>query len=228
MVETDQPRTLAVCSVEDCTLEDWILMYRSGHSGADVAKECDVDDILEVLKALVIARREDPSLEVEHTANLLGYAREIQEATAAARVMTPSWLRRINELDTFVTENGRMPRQLGGDKTETALGRWLHAQRGKVTKGTLDPRQRRALDSVGAWDSDRRAKRDRDKFPAQLEAVAEFKAANNRWPTYMNRGDSDECVLGTWLFTARQAAAAGRLATALWRALDATLPGWDR
>jgi len=56
------------------------------------------DDILEVLSALVTARREDPSLEPEHTANLLRYAREVQEATAAARVMTPSWTSRIDQL----------------------------------------------------------------------------------------------------------------------------------
>lgn len=216
-----------VVTDQTCTLEDWIRMYRDGHTGADVAQECDVDDILEVLKALAIARREDPSLEVEHTENLLRHAREVQEATATARVMTPSWRRRIEELSAYVAENGRMPRQIGGDKAETSLGRWLHAQRGKVAKGTLDPRQRKALDAVGAWDSDRRAKRLRDSHPALIAAIAAFKARNNRWPTYMNRADEQERELGTLLFTARRAAADGRLALVIWQALDATLPGWN-
>jgi hypothetical protein len=61
-----------------------------------------------------------------------------------------------------------MPQQCSGDKTETILGRWLQAQHSKLGKGRLEPRQREALDAVGAWDSDRRKRREGSKLPTQL------------------------------------------------------------
>jgi hypothetical protein len=208
------------------TDSDWVGMYRKGVSGGSIARLCD-DDPLKILKALAAARRQDPTLEPEHTANLGRNAREVEEAMAVERAFTPSWRRRIAELEAYVRDHGRMPRQVGGDSPETALGRWLHAQRGKVAKGALDPRQRAALDAIGAWDSATRPQREASQFPDQLRALAAFRAKHRRWPTYRNRDDNLECMLGTWLHTLRQSSREGRLPDGARQALDRYTPGWN-
>jgi hypothetical protein len=206
---------------------EWVRMYRSGITSSEIADVCDVDDILEVLRSLADAKRADATLEKEHSANLMVRAHQVAERVSAKRTLTPSWVARLNELSAFVQSHGVMPRQRGGDETETSLGRWLHAQRGKVGKGTLDPRQRAALDAVGDWDSDRRAEREAKRFPAQLIALAQFRARHKRWPTYMNRTDDQERALGVWLHTLRQAARDGRLPAQVREVLDRQVPGWN-
>lgn len=206
--------------------DDWIRMYRQGVSGGLIARLCDGDP-LEVLQALAAARRHDPALETEHTVNLARHAREVEESMAVERAFPPSWRRRIEELEAYVRRHGRMPRQTGGDTHESGLGRWLHAQRGKVAKGTLDPRQRAALDTIGTWDSATRSQREASRFPDQLRALAAFRAKHRRWPTYRNRDDNLECMLGTWLYTLRQSAREGRLPDGARQALDRYTPGWN-
>jgi hypothetical protein len=202
-------------------------MYRSGITSAEIADLCDVDDILEVLRALAEAKRADPTLEKEHSGNLLARARQVAERVAEKRAFATPWVTRLNELSAFVEANGVMPRQRGGDEKETSLGRWLHAQRGKVGKGTLDRRQRAALDAVGDWDSARRAEREAKRFPDQLRALAEFRSRHKRWPTYMNRTDPAERALGVWLHTLRQASRDKRLPDPVRDVLDRTVPGWN-
>lgn len=118
-----------------------------------------------------------------------------------------------------------MLRQGGGDEHETSLGRWLHSQRLKGTKGTLLSEQRAALDAVGPWDSEARQRRDDAKFPALLRAVADFHESHSRLPSYRSRNDEVECALAGWLNRQRQAAADGRLTDKFPNALDSTLPG---
>lgn len=208
-------------------MEEWIELYRKGLGGASIAKLCDVPDVLEVLRALAAARKADPRLETDHSTNLLRHAREVEDASVTRRLLTPAWTARAEQLKAFVKDHHRMPRQRGGDDLETALGRWLHAQRGKVGKGTLHPRQRAILDAIGAWDSERRDQREASRFPERLRAVVEFRARHRRFPTYMNRVDDAERALGVWLHTARQAHREGRLPEQLEEALDRAVPGWN-
>lgn len=206
---------------------EWIRLYRAGLGGPAIADACDVPDVLEVLRALTAARRADPALEAEHRSNLLRLAREVEESVVTRKFLTPAWTARLEQLRAFVCAHGRMPRQRGGDDEETALGRWLHAQRGKVSKGTLHPRQRVALDAVGSWESDRRDKREQGRLPERLRAVVEFRARHRRLPTYMNRSDPAERALGIWLHTVRQAHREGRLPGPVAEALDRAVPGWN-
>lgn len=214
-------------TTEEATVEDWIAMYRQGIGAAGIATLCNVPDILDVLGALSAAKDADPSLEADHLENLRAQARQVEAKLARAREFTPSWQRRIEELSAFHTEHGRMPRQSGGDAAETSLGRWLHAQRSKVGKGTLEPRQREALDAVGSWDSPARERRDQTRFPESLKELQAFHRRYRRWPTAMNRGDEHEMRLGTWLSTLRQAVRDGRLPAEFEAALDAAVPGWN-
>jgi hypothetical protein len=214
-------------TTEGATVEDWISMYRQGIGAAAIALLCDVPDILNVLGALSDARDADPTLEPEHLANSRRQAREVERKLARAREFTPSWERRLEELTTFHVDHGRMPRQTGGDSAETSLARWLHAQRSKVDKGTLEPRQREALDAIGNWDSADRERRDQGRLPERLKELQAFRRRHRRWPTYMNRGDEHEMRLGTWLFTLRQAVRDGRLPAAFEATLDAAVPGWN-
>lgn len=209
------------------TADEWIRLYRSGLTGAAVALACDVDDILDVLNALAAAKRGDPSLEAEHEANRMTAAPQAREAAASLHGLSQVWRQRITELHDYFAEHGRMPRQGGGDEHETSLGRWLHAQRLKGTKGTLLSEQRAALDGAGPWDSEARQRRDDAKFPAQLSAVADFRALHRRLPSYKSRNDEVECALAGWLNKQRQAVGDGRLSGKFRKALDETLPGWN-
>ncbi|GAA4035156.1 hypothetical protein GCM10023063_19430 [Arthrobacter methylotrophus] len=209
------------------TSDEWICLYRSGITGAGVAHACDVDDILEVLNVLAEAKRRDPSLETEHTANLRTHDPDAQGSDPSLRGLSQAWQLRLAGLRAYVWENGRMPRQGGGGQVETSLGRWLHAQRLKATKGTLEPRQRAALDAVGKWDSDRREHRDAERFPARLKALADFRERRGRLPSHRNRTDDQESSLGAWLHALRQAAAEGRLPGKAKGELDATVPDWN-
>lgn len=203
-------------------------MYREGIGVAGIIDFCDIADIFTVIKVLGEARRRDPRIEIDHSTNLLRYAREVEDELAIARAFTPSWTGRIAELQEFVAENGRMPRQAGGDAAETGIGRWLHAQRGKVSKGTLSPRQRAALDAVGEWDSKRRPLREERRFPDQITALAAFVRENGRFPAHRHGHSEDELTLATWLYTVRQADCAGNLSGSHRKILDGTVPGWDR
>lgn len=209
------------------TQEQWVQLYREGYGAAEVADQCGEPDTLAVLRHLSEAKRSDPALENEHRANWSARVREVQEEVAAKRAFTPAWQSRLEDLAVFVKEHSRMPRQAGGDAEETSVGRWLHAQRAKVAKGTLNPRQRAALDAIGNWDSDTRVRREGFKFPDFLRSLIAFKAEHGRWPSYVNGTPADERALGVWLHTTRLAASEGRLPDAARRALDAKAPGWN-
>lgn len=208
------------------TAEDWIRMYREGVTCAGIAQLCGENDIMMILRIVAEAKRRDGSLEETHLANRLGAANEVSYASHSAD-FTPAWEARLEQLKGFVQQHGRMPRQRGGDHEETSLGRWLHAQRAKVGRGSLSARQRAALDAIGNWDSGRRAQRDELSFPDRLRRTAAFRARHKRWPRYTSRADTDERHLGIWLHTLRQAEHEGRLPDQARQALDRHLPGWN-
>lgn len=207
--------------------EDWVRMYREGVTCAGIAQLCGENDIMMILRIVAEAKRRDASLEEAHLANRLGAGNEVSAYVNLSADFTPGWEARLEQLRGFVQQHGRMPRQRGGDQEETSLGRWLHAQRGKVDKGSLSTQQRAALDATGNWDSARRVERDRLSFPDRLRQTAAFRARHKRWPTYMTRADPDERSLGIWLHTFRQAAREGRLPDQTRQALDRYLPGWN-
>lgn len=206
---------------------EWIRLYRSGVTAAGVAVACEVENILDVLTVLAAVRCDDPSVAADHTANR-GRALDAEESAARQLMLTPGWRRRIAELTAFVAAHGRMPRQKGGDDEETSLGRWLHAQRAKSSKGILGPRQRAALDAVGAWDSRRRERQEEVRLPARLQALVDFKRSHRRLPSYRNRASEHESTLGMWLHTLRQADVGGRLPGKVRDLLDSAVPGWNR
>lgn len=201
----------------------WVQLYQDGMTGAEIIRVCKHCDPLQILGTLARAKDNDPELETRHRDS---QARKANERHLSSDAFSPPWQRRLNELKEYVRNHGRMPRQVGGDAIETSLGRWLHAQRGKVSKGTLTARQRAALDAIGVWDSDRREGREMARFPDRLRALIAFRARHKRWPTYMNRTDPHEQTLGTWLYTLRQAAREDRLPEQVRAILDEHAPGW--
>ncbi|QOD05698.1 helicase associated domain-containing protein [Pseudarthrobacter sp. BIM B-2242] len=215
-----------MCVDVESSPSNWIRLYQEGMTGAEIVQACRDTDPLQILGTLARAKNSDPDLESRHRYSLGRKARERRQQVALDDSFSPPWRRRLNELKEYVRNNGRMPRQVGGDATETSLGRWLHAQRAKVSKGSLTARQRAALDAVGVWDSDRRENREMARFPERLRALAAFRARHRRWPTYMNRTDPEEQSLGTWLYTLRQAAREERLPERVRLVLDEHLPGW--
>jgi hypothetical protein len=208
------------------SIPHWIRLYQEGMTGAEIVQACKDVDPLQILGTLVRAKDNDPGLESQHRDSQSRKTHERQTPSASGGSFRPPWQRRLDELRDYVNRHGRMPRQVGGDTKETSLGRWLHAQRGKVSKGTLTARQRAALDAIGVWDSDRRYGREMAKFPDRLRSLATFRARHRRWPTYMNRTDAQEQALGIWLYVLRQEAREDRLPGQVRAALDEHVPGW--
>lgn len=202
---------------------DWVRMYRQGVSCTAIAA-LSQDDVTDIVNAVDVVRRADASLEHEHTANMLRYARQVQAEVARDDALPVSWKARLQELKAFVQLHGFMPRRGARDAAESALARWLHEQR---TKPALDPRQRSALDAVGDWNPGPMVHGSKLGVQGTLRSLIGFRRAQGRWPTPVNIGDPHECALGKWLITLRQAANDGRLPEDIRQNLDRAAPDWN-
>lgn len=202
---------------------DWVRMYRQGVSCSAIAV-LSQDDVTDIVNAVGTAQRADASLEHEHTANMLRYARQVQAEVARDDALPPSWKARLQELKVFVQVHGSMPKSGALDAAESSLARWLHEQR---SKAALDPGQRSALDAVGDWNPGPMVHGNVLGVQSKLRSLIGFRRTQGRWPTPVNSGDQHECTLGKWLITLRQAANDGRLPEDLRRNLDRAVPDWN-
>jgi hypothetical protein len=149
--------------------EEWVLMYRSGLTPAQISELCKVP-VTFINRSLGSKRRQDPSLESDHKVN----RPEAAEFKPLSRP-TPRWLIRCDELLRFMSAHGHPPSAKASDPAEQALARWLDAQRSAAKNGN-DPDRRRALDAAGNWRDSARAQRDDVRWHRRLQLLAEFKS----------------------------------------------------
>lgn len=114
--------------------EEWELMYRSGLTQARIADLCSVPQ-RDINRAIGWAKRWDASLQEGHLANR-------PPVTQTKAGLTVEWLARRDEFAAFLFREGRTPSRSSTDPAETALGRWLSAQRSASRLGVLLPARR--------------------------------------------------------------------------------------
>jgi hypothetical protein len=165
---------------------------------------------------LVIARRQDPGLEAAHLA-------------AAGTGTSPSHeaLARMEEIISWVTDEGRFPRDRSDDKGERSMARWLSDRRREAADGALHPAYCDGLARVPGWDRNSRAAADEARWHDRLAQLVDFRAKGNEWPRHHDFASEREHALGVWIHSQRQKYRHGDLDPAKVKLLDAAVPGWQ-
>ena len=194
---------------------EWVLMYRLGLSRTRIA------DLVRVHPAvvgyhLVIARRRDPDLEVEH------------HAAAGARTgPSPRSLIRMEEVIAWISAEGRLPRGHAENRGERSMARWLSDRRRESTEGTLGPAYRDGLARVPEWDGNHRAAADERRWHDRLAELVEFRQESNDWPRHHDYDSEREHTLGVWIHQQRYKRRRNELDPARIKLLDEVAPGWQ-
>ncbi|WP_326962333.1 helicase associated domain-containing protein [Arthrobacter sp. MP_M7] len=194
---------------------EWVLMYRLGLNRKRIAELVRAEPAT-VGYHLVIARRQDPGLEVAHLA-------------AAASKSSPSLasFARMEEIISWVATEGRLPRDHSKDKGERSMARWLSDRRHEAAEGTLHPAYRDGLARVPEWAGSHRAATDEARWHDRLAQLAGFRTEGNDWPRHHHYTSDHEHTLGVWIHAQRQKHRRGELDPAKIKLLDGALPGWQ-
>jgi hypothetical protein len=194
---------------------EWVLMYRLGLSRKRIAELVRAEPAT-VGYHLVIARRQDPGLEAAH----------LTAARTKSR-RSPVNLARMEEVISWATDEGRLPRDRSDDKGERSMARWLSDRRREAAEGTLDPAHRDGLDQVPGWQENRRESEDEARWHRRLAQLVDFREEGNDWPRHKKCDSEREHTLGVWVHAQRQKHRRGDLDPAKVKLLDAAVPGWQ-
>ncbi|MCB5273689.1 hypothetical protein BJG92_01213 [Arthrobacter sp. SO5] len=189
-------------------------MYRLGLSRARIAELVRAEPAT-VGYHLVIARRQDPGLEPAHEA-----------ATVTRAGPSPTALARMEEIITWITGEGRLPRDRSEDKGERSMARWLSERRREAADATLDPVYRDGLSRVPGWEGNPRAAADEARWHDRFAQLVDFRAEGNDWPRHHDYASEQEHALGVWIHTQRYKHRRGDLDPVRVRLLDDAVPGW--
>jgi hypothetical protein len=197
---------------------EWVLMYRLGLSRKRIAELVRAEPAT-VGYHLVIARRRDPELEAEHQA----------AAADAAPVPYPSprSLARMEEIITWISAKGRLPRGHSENRRERSMARWLSERRREAAEGALDPAYRDGLSRVPEWTGNHRAAADEARWHGRLAELADFRREDNDWPRHHDYDSEREHTLGVWIHQQRYKRHRGDLDPAKIKLLDDAVPGWQ-
>ncbi|MDI3213700.1 helicase associated domain-containing protein [Arthrobacter sp. AL12] len=194
---------------------EWVMMYRLGLSRARIADLVRAEPAT-VGYHLVIARRQDPGLEAAHHA-----------AAVTKACPSPTALARMEEIITWITAGGRLPRDRSEDKGERSMARWLSERRREAADGTLDPAYRDGLARVPGWKGNPRTAADEGRWHDRFAQLVDFRAQGNDWPRHHDYASEQEHALGVWIHTQRHKHRRGDLAPEKAALLDAAVPGWQ-
>ena len=192
-------------------------MYRLGLSRQRIAELVRAEPAT-VGYHLVIARRRDPELEAEH-----------QTAADAAPVPHPSvrGLARMEEVITWISAEGRLPRDRSKDKGERSVARWLSYRRREAAEGTLDLAYRDGLSRVPEWAGNHRAAAAEARWHDRLAELVDFRQEGNDWPRHHHYDSEREHTLGVWIHQQRYKRRRGELEPSKSMLLDGAIPGWQ-
>ncbi|KQN88963.1 helicase-associated protein [Arthrobacter sp. Leaf69] len=194
---------------------EWVLMFRLGLSRKRIAELVGAEPAT-VGYHLVIARRQDPGLEAEHLASARTKSRR-----------SPVDLARMQEIISWVTDEGRFPRDRSGDKGERSMARWLSARRREAAEGTLDPAYNQGLAHVPGWTGTHREMADEARWHDRLAELAAFLEEGHDWPRHHHYDSEREHTLGVWIHTQRYKRRRGDLEPVKVNLLDTTVPAWQ-
>lgn len=193
---------------------EWVLMYRLGLSRKRIADLVGAEPAT-VGYHLVIARRQDPGLEAAHLA-----------AANNRTGPSPAALARMEQIISWITTEGRFPRDRSEHKGERSMARWLSDRRREAVEGTLHPAYRDGLARIPGWAENPRAAADDARWHDRLAQLADFRAEGNDWPRHRNYASELEHTLGVWVHAQRQKRRLGEIDTAKVKVLDEAVPGW--
>lgn len=193
---------------------EWVLMYRLGLSRKRIAELVRTQPAT-VGYHLVIARSQDPGLEAAHL-------------TAGGTNVSPSraGLARMEEIISWVTAEGRFPRDRSEDKRERSMARWLSDRRREAADGTLHPAHCDGLAPIPGWDRNPRIVADEARWHDRLAQLADLRAEGSDWPRHRDYDSEREHTLGVWIHGQRQKIRRGELDAEKIRLLDDAVPGW--
>lgn len=194
---------------------EWVLMYRLGLGRQRIA-DLVGESPATVGYHLVIARRQDPELEHAH-----------QAATGPKADSSIADLARMEDVISWITAEGRLPRDRSEDKVERSMARWLSERRRKAVDGTLSPAHREGLARVNGWERNPRAAADDARWHERLAQLADFRAEGNDWPRHHGYSSKREHSLGVWIHAQRYKRRRGELDSSRVKLLDDTVPGWQ-
>ncbi|WP_326967476.1 helicase associated domain-containing protein [Arthrobacter sp. CG_A4] len=194
---------------------EWVLMYRLGLSRQRIADLVRAEPAT-VGHHLVIARRRDPGLEAAH------------QAVAGVKTSpSPKNIARMEEILTWISAEGRLPRHRSEDKGERSMARWLSERRREAAEGILDPAYRDGLARLPGWAGNHRAATDEARWHDRLAQLVDFRAEGNDWPRHHHYASEREHTLGVWIHTQRYKRRRGELDPAKIKLLDEAVPGWQ-
>lgn len=144
---------------------------------------------------------------------------------------TIPWNVRLQQLADFVDNSAHFPSQLG-EADESALYRWLYAQRKAAADGRLTPSRRRLLDSaVPLWQATYEVERHpappkrQSPWKVRLDRAVAFHELHHRFPDARS-SDPDERNIARWLREQRRLSHRPVFSEPHRHALDTSLPGW--
>lgn len=190
-------------------------MYRLGLSRKRIAELVRAEPAT-VGYHLVIARRRDPELEAAH----------LTAAGAKSRRSAVN-LARMEEIISWVTDEGRFPRDRSDDMRERSMARWLSYRRREAAEGTLDPAYRDGLAQMPGWQENRRESEDEARWHRRLAQLVDFREEGHDWPRHKKCDSEREHTLGVWVHAQRQKHRRGELEAEKVKLLDTAVPGWQ-
>ena len=194
---------------------EWVLMYRLGLSRKRIAELVRAEPAT-VGYHLVIARRRDPELEAAHLT-----------AAGTKSRRPPVNLARMEEIISWVTAEGRLPRDRSDDKGERSIARWLSDRRRESAEGTLQRAYGEGLARVPGWDLNPRTAVEEARWHRRLAQLVDFREEGNDWPRHKKCDSEREHTLGVWVHAQRQKHRSGELEAEKVRLLDIAVPGWQ-
>ena len=89
----------------------------------------------------------------------------------------------MEEVNAWVSAEGRLPRGHSENRGERSMARWLSDRRREAAEDTLDPAYRDGLARVPAWAENRREMADEARWHDRLAQLVDFQAGRQRLAT---------------------------------------------
>jgi ribosomal protein S18 len=128
----------------------------------------------------------------------------------------------VRRVKKWVAEhNGQLPPYSAVDEDGVNLGMWVQNRRREYKKGSLEPKQIQALESIPGWQNGK----GRVTFGEGLIILKAYVRMHGRIPSNSTTGDRGGLNLGRWTKMRRENKRAGKLSAARVKALE-QVDGW--
>lgn len=194
---------------------EWDLMFRAGLTVREISDYCHAN-VDTVHRHVVVREKYELDYRAEHETAFQN--RDLDHPT-------PAWLSSLGSVQSFLSENSRLPGPNGNEK-ELILHKWLNRQRNKYNRNRMSPQKTVLLDKLPGWKVSYQQQSLDKQWSTRLEELADYLSQFGRAPRYRNYADDHEHKLGVWLHVQHQRRANGTLRSDRLLQLDNIFPGW--